>query len=321
MIRMIIIALGLLVILTGLSPAQTVTVPDFPLGIGSNVSGGFLKPYDAKLQMIVDTLTKYPRAIGIVSGGADGEQFRKQNDAKNPALALGRAHLLRNYIIETFRVNPNRLFIQSNDVKLIGSEHRYAAIRIQRATTDLDLETRIDALEKREPIERHFTQVKEITSVPAEESLGLVFGLGLTSSPFGGIPVVSTGFAWKKTIYVEGIVGHTFWNSSFRHKGVDLDTKRRLVGGQIVYYPYDDKPIGIVAGWMRIEEISQDFYEYVQLSDGPTLGLKASLFDVVTVSGLYNPSKTREAGSDLSKSKNGQFLFSIGASFEFGGEK
>lgn len=319
MVRMMLIILGWLVILTGLSPAQTVTITDFPLGVGGNVSDDFFGPYQAQLGAVVDSINKYPQAIGIITGGADGEQFRNQNDAKNPALALGRAHILRNYIIASFPIDPSRLLVQSNDVRAIGAAYRYASIRVERRSSP-DLESRINALEQMEPIERHFTQVKEITMVP-EENLGLRFSLGVTTSPFGGIPVVTSAFAWKRSIYVEAIVGHSFWNSSFRYKDVDLDTKRRLVGGHIIYYPYENKQIGIVAGWIRIEEISQDYYEYVKLSDGPSIGLRTSLFDFVSITGLYNPSKNRVTGSDISESKNDQFLLSLSAFLEFGGGK
>jgi hypothetical protein len=210
------------------------------------------------------------------------------------------------------------LIVQSKDVKTRGGGFRCAIVRIVRDLSDLD--SRLEAVEKRPPVEKHFTEIKEVVASPAE-NLGLQFSLGFSSSPFGGIPIASGAVAWKRIVYVEGVVGHTFWNNSFMFEGIDLDTKRRLVGGQVIVYPDENLPVGIVGGWMRIEEISVKYYEYVKLSEGPMLGLRVNPLNFLSLTGVYNPSRQRVAGNTFSKAKNGQFLLSVTAFMEIGGEK
>jgi hypothetical protein len=284
----------------------------------SRVGQDFFKPYYADLQSVADTLHKYPMVTAIITGGADGERYRQNNDAQNPALALGRAHVLHDLLMNKFNVDSTQLVIQSEDVKTKGARYRYASVRISPEL--YNIEKRLGAVENRPPLEKHFTEVQEITN-EIEENLGLHLSVGLSSSPFGGIPVVACAFSWKKVVYVEGIVGHTFWNSSFTFEGNDLDTKRRLVGGYLIYYPYNHIPVGIVGGWVRIEEISQEYYEYVKLSDGPVLGLRGSPHKFISITGAYNPSKHRITGNSKSKAENDQFLISITAHMRFGGKK
>ena len=316
--KSIILAIGCLTLLSTVSISQEVVITDFPIGVGRSVSQDFFNPYYGELKAISDTLHRYPMARAIITGGADGVSYRQNNDALNPALALGRAHVLRDLLMDEFNVDSTQLVIRSEDVKTKGARYRYASVHISREL--YNLEKRLGTVENRPPVEKHFTEVQEITN-KLEENLGLNLSIGLSSSPFGGIPVAAFSFSWKQVIYIEGIFGHTFWNSSFTFEGSDLDTKRRLVGGHLIFYPYDRLPVGIVGGWVRIEEISQEFYEYVKLSDGLVLGLRASPYKFISITGAYNPSKHRISGESRSRSENGQFLIAITAHIAFGGEK
>lgn len=318
MARYIILVIGCLGLLSGIALSQEVVIKDFPLGVGGSVDMDLFKPYYPELQAIADTLHKYPLARAVITGGADGEQYRQNNDAKNPGLALGRAHVLRDLLIDEFKVDPAQIVIQSDDSRLKGGQYRYAGIRIAREMSELA--SRLDALENRPPVEKHFTEVKEIGG-GLEENLGLQLGLGISSSPFGGIPIAAGALSWKRFLYVEGIVGHTFWNNSFQFEENGLDTKRRLIGGNVIFYPSERLPIGIVGGWIRIEEISQEYYEYVKLSEGPVLGLRVIPFDFLSVTGAYNPAKQRSAGENRSRSENDQFLLYVTAHLAFGGAK
>lgn len=318
MMKSIILAIGCLIVLSTVAISQEVIITDFPIGVGGSVSPDFLKPYYQELKAISDTLQRYPLVRAIITGGADGISYRQNNDAQNPALALGRAHVVRNLLMDRFNVDSTQLVIQTEDVKIRGARYRYASVHVSRELHNL--EKRLGTVENRPPVEKHFTEVQEITN-EIEENLGLHLNIGLSSSPFGGIPVIACGFSWKQTVYFEGIFGHTFWNSSFTFEGSDLDTKRRLVGGQLIYYPYDRLPVGIIGGWLRIEEISQEFYEYVKLSDGLVVGLRASPYKYVSITGAYNPSKHRVSGEGRSSSENGQFLIYIMAHMAFGGQK
>ncbi|MEW6411261.1 MAG: hypothetical protein AB1483_02175 [Candidatus Zixiibacteriota bacterium] len=317
--------IGCLVLLAGAALSQEVVIYDFPIGVAGSVDQEIFRPYYDGLEAVADTLEKYPLAVAVVTGGADGERYRVNNDAQNPALALGRAHALRDLLMREFGVDSSRIYIRTEDVKEKGPQYRYAAVRIVRVIADVDervnkLKQQVDTLLQRAPVEKHFTEIKEVP-VPPKENLGVQFGVGLSSSPFGMIPVASSAFTYKRIIYVEGIVGHTFWNRSFEFEGVDLDTKRRMLGGYAMVFPYEDIPIGAVGGWLRVEEISQDYYEYVKLSEGLVLGLRAMPLDWLSVTAAWNPSKQRVVDRDMSESKNGQFLIFAQAHILFGGER
>jgi len=316
--KYIISSIVCLLLMTGVALSQDVVVPDFPLGIGSGISQDFFKPYYSDLKAISDTLQKYPLTLVVVTGGADGNRYRRNNDANNPALALGRAHALRNFLIQQCRVDSMRILIQSEDVPSEGPRYRYARARIVRDLSDI--EARLAAVENQPPLEKHFTEIREITGNP-EDNLGLQFSLGLSSSPFGGIPIVAGAVSWKNFIYAEGVLGHTFWNNTFRYGDIDLNTRRRLAGGQIIVYPFENTPVGILGGWVRIEQISQDYYKYVKMSEGPVLGLRASPHKFISVTAAYNPSMRHFAGDRKSNAKNDQFLLSVSTHLEFGGKK
>jgi hypothetical protein len=318
MMKSIVLALGCLTLLTAVTLPQEVVISGFPVGVGGSIDRDFFKPYYAELKALSDTLQKYPLVCAVITGGADGESYRQNNDAKNPGLALGRAHVLRALMIDEFKVDSTRLLIQSEDVAEKGDRFRYVSVRI--AWEIADLESRLDAVEKRPPVEKHFTEVKEITG-DIKENLGLQLGGGISSSPFGGIPVIVGAVTWKRVVYIEGIAGHTFWNNTFRINDTELDTKRRLIGGHMIVYPSHRLPIGIVGGWIRVEEISQEYYEYVRLSEGPVLGLRASAFDFLSLTAAYNPSKHRAVPEERSTSENGQFLVFLTAYAAIGGTR
>jgi hypothetical protein len=298
--------------------SQEAVITGFPVGVGGSVDGDFFKPYLPELKSIADVLLRHPLARAVITGGADGWQYRLNNDAKNPALALGRAHMLRSLLIHEFNVDSAQIIMRSEDAKAKGPEYRYASVRVVWELDDLD--KRLDTIEQRQPVEKHFTEVKEITN-NLTDSIGLQLSAGLSSSPFGAIPVFNGAITWKQNVSFEAVIGHTFWNGTYRFDGSDLDTKRRMIGGQIIVYPLKDLPVGIVGGWIRIEEISKKHHEYVRMSEGPMLGLRTSPFDFLSVTGVYNPSKHRLAGTNIARAKNSQFLLSVSFYTRFGGGK
>lgn len=309
-----------IVALAGLASAQTVIIADFPVGVGGSVDRSVFTPYQSDLREVADTLKAYPLARAIITGGADGHEYRGVHDAKNPGLALGRAHILRNLLINEYGADSLQLVIQSEDIAIKGGIHRYASVRVDR--TLADLASRLDALEKRPPVEKHITEIRE---VPVESNpfadLGLLFGLGVSSSPYGAVPMASAAVSWKHIVYVEGFVGHTFWNNEFEWEKAMLDTKRRFIGGQVIVFPLERIPLGLVGGWVRQEEVSQQHYEYVKMSEGPVVGLRAMPVPFISATATWNPVKQRLSGRELSNSDTGQFEISFAAHLAIGGAK
>ncbi len=296
--------------------AQDVVIPNFPVGVAGSVEADFFRPYMAQLQAVADTLKKYPLVQAIVTGGADGHRYASQNDAKNPGLALGRAHLLAKLLIEDLHVDSAQLTIQSKNVPDTGAIYRFASVRVPRGLIDLQskidaaesrLLDRLDALENRPPVEKHFTEVKEVPSTFTED-FGLQLGAGFSSSPFGGMPIASAAATWRRYAYLEVVGGHSLWDNEFRFEGEDLETRRRMLGGHVSVFPLEDIRIGFVGGWMRVEQISQYYFEYVRLSEGPLFGLRFDPTDFISVVGTYNPAKRRTAGIDKSDTDHNQFL-------------
>lgn len=318
MMKISTLLIGCLLALAVQASPQEVVIQDFPVGVAGHIDASLLEPYYPELNAIADTLHRYPLARAVIFGGADGVQYRHDTDAKNPGLAVGRAHVLYNLLVTRFKVDSAQLVIQSGDTEDRGGQYRYARVRVSRELSDLD--SRVEALENRPPVERHFTEIRD-TTVGFVDNLGLRLGLGISTSPFGGIPVGTCAITWKRFIHVEGLVGHTFWNDTFHYGEVNLDTKCRLIGGDVTVYPYQAIPVGIMGGWIRFEEISQKYYEYVRLSEGPLVGLKAVPLDFLTLTAAYNPSKHRRVGSSFSTAENNQFLFNVTANVAFGGAK
>lgn len=314
--------LAFVLILVGPMPngySQEVIVTGFPAGVGGSVDPSFFESYYPELRSLADTLAKYPMAWAIVTGGADGARFRYGNDAKNPGLALGRAHTLRRLLIKEFKVDPAQIRVQSQSDRSRGEQYRFAKVRVELDLLTMDairaMQARMNDLENRPAVERVKTEVTNIFS----DHMGIQIGAGVSSSPFGGIPIISGGINWKQTLIIEGVVGHTFWNNSFRFEGNDLDTKRRLVGGTVTFYPFDKKRIGFMAGWLHIEELSQRFVEYVRMSEGPLIGIRVLPHEFISITGAYNPSRQRVAGSRISHADNDHFFISISARKLFGG--
>ena len=307
--------------------SQELTLPGFPVGIGLAVDQSFFSQYDIQLKAVADSLDKYPKSLAIITGGADGNRYPIYNDALNPSLALGRAQALRNILVGQYKVDSTQILVQSADAKKKGEEYRYASIRIIHGTAEI--ESRLHLLEQKEPLDSRFAELNEkITELQQKpeprlliDDLTLHFSGGLSTSPFGPIPIVGAAVSWKKFAFIECVLGHTFWNSDFDFAGVNLDTRKRMAGGQVVIYPFKNKRIGLLAGWYRFEEISQTFYKYVKLSEGPVLGLRGLATDNISITAAYNPSKQLEAGFPLSNADNDLFLLSLTYFLTIGGGK
>jgi hypothetical protein len=318
MVKLIIFIPLCLILLASAAMTQEVIITNFPVGVGGSVKAGLFQPYYPKIKAIVDTLHHYPLARAIVSGGADGAKFANNNDALNPGLALGRAHILRDLLISEFKVDSTQIIIQSMDEKARGEQYRFACIRIDRTLANLD--SRLSSLENRPQPEIPPTEISR-TGISLTEHLGLRLGAGISSSPVGAIPIIAGSVTWKRMIFVEAMVGHTFWKSTYSFAGNNLSTRRRLARGAVIVDPFQHLPLGFVAGWVRIEEISQLYYKYVKMSEGPFLGLRFSPLDFISLTANYNPSRHRLAGDEISHSDSDQFLFSLMVHKTFGGER
>lgn len=315
----LLVLLGSLIFTGAAANSQEVVVTDFPLGVAGSVDPGLFKPYQAGLQAVADTLRKYPVARAVIVGGADGERYRENNDAKNPGLALGRAHVMRDWLIMKFGVDSTQLLIQSKDVAKVGPIYRSVSIRVVREPERIAATSAAPAVPTTaqvQPVSQPARAGGDIT-----EHMGLQVGGGLTTSPYGAIPFISSAVTWKRKVFVEGSLGYTVWDGTFRLQGTDLETRRRMAGGAIIIYPFTRLPLGVVGGWARVEEISQSYYQYVKLSEGPIIGLRASLLDHIYITGAYTPVKQRTAGELISQFNDGQFMFSVGVHKIFGGSR
>lgn len=298
------------------SQAQEVTIGGFPLGVGNSVSPEFWDAHSAALQDVADALKEHPEARAIITGRADGTPYAEHNDAKNPGLSLGRAHALRNVLVNRFGVDSTRLFVQSIDVAEIGEEYRSVSVRVEiPKPTEVVQPPPVVVAEPTPP-----PPAPVVNNYYDEDGMVVRLGIGASTSPFGSaIPMITGSLIWKRTLGFSVILGHTFWDETYEFKGQSLDTWQRMLGGALTYYPWKDKPVGFVGGWLRIEEISQTYYEYVHLSEGPALGVTVSPVKHVSLTGLYNPSRQRFEGTDFSAGKNGQFLFGVSVWTDFGG--
>lgn len=314
--KLVVFLLCLLAFSATATRANGLTITGFPVGVGQSIEADFFEPYNAQLKQIADTLKKYPLAQAIVTGRADGIRYRRNNDATNTGLALGRAHTLCNLLVGSFNVDPGQLVVQSIDVKNEGELYRSVTIRVVREIERLDM--RVNEIEEKINKQAAPTPAQEVI-LRSEDNVRIQVGAGMSSSSFGAVPIVSVAIDWKQYIYLEGILGHTFWDGSFAFEGENLDTKRRLVRVQVAIFPFSKPTFGFVGGWMRTEDISQRFYEYVQLAEGPVLGLQVRPYDYITITGAYNPSKCRVINEERAHSKNNQFLLSLTINTSFGG--
>lgn len=301
---------------------QEIHMPAFPSGVGRSVGEEFFRPYFPQLEAIADTLKANPKAAAVITGTADGVRYPRYNDAMNPGLALGRAQALADLMMLRFGVDSAQLQIQARTVEAKGPEFRTVSIRVQKDTTPpptvierpVQVPTPVP-----EPAPQPVYIVDSVTIV-SPDNFRLHFGAGMSTSPFGAIPIVSGAVSWRNKVYLEGIFGHAFWNGSYRQADTELDTKDRMIAGMAVVYPFDDIPLGGVAGWVRIEEIANDYHEYTRLSEGLMVGFRVQPIDYVSFTGLYNPSSHRDAKVDLSSAKNGQILLMLMAHLPLGGK-
>ena len=310
--KKILTTICLLILLAAGGNAQEILITDFPMGKSSSVGDDFFQPYFENLSNFADSLNKYPELKAVILGSADGNRFKRDHDSKNPGLALGRAHALRNFMVEKFGINPDQLLIESIHVKALGIQFRSASIRLD--WSNYNFEQQLGKLSAEPKVEQVIQPPQEIihnTYNSVIENLGLQISAGVSTSPFGGIPIIAGSVNWKRQFYAEAVFGHTFWDGNYKFKNFDLDTKRRMAGFNLLYYPDVDYPLGIVGGWMRVEDISQKYYEYVQLSEGIQLGLRWDVLDYLAITGTYNPAKHRKFGYDESESKNDQFMLSV----------
>jgi len=315
--KILLLLVGAMIVLASSLRAQEVMITDFPLGVGGDVGDDFFAPYHSELSAVADTLAKYPLARAVIVGGADGNRYTTDNDAKNPGLSLGRAHALRNLLVNEFRIDSTQLLIQSVDVADQGGRFRFASVRIVWELMQMD--ARLDTLSSK-PVQVQESSPRDMTQYLADH-LGLRFSAGAASTPFGGLPMVAAAVTWKKIVFVEAAFGHTFWNRSFIFERTDLDTWRRMSAARVTIYPWDDTPVGLVGGWMRAEEISQTYYKYVQLSEGPFVGAEVTPWEHLGIMAAYNPARHRIAGQEFSNAKNGQFLISLTLHLDLGGDR
>jgi hypothetical protein len=135
------------------------------------------------------------------------------------------------------------------------------------------------------------------------------------------MPVAVGAIVWKKQIYIEGIFGHTIWNNTAVYQGSTLSVRNRMAGGAIAYFPFTSVPIGLLSGWVRVEEISQSYYSYVRMSEGPLFGVRWMPVRFVSITGAYNPSKERIAGKLTSAPYDDQFFISATIHTLLGGDR
>jgi hypothetical protein len=315
--RILVSVLGLVALLALPSGAQELVITGFPLGVGATVGEEFFEPYYAQLQSFADVLQAEPTSRIIIVGQADGARYTKDNDAKNPGLSLGRAHALRNVLVGQFQVDPTQIFIQSSDIPVRGDQYRAVGIRIERPT----VATEATMVPVSVPVQTEApVNIVENTNYFSDQ-MTLRLGAGVSSGPYGALPMVSGSVIWNRKVSLEFVLGHTFWNQTYQYQGANLETWQRMVGARFAVYPWKDKPIGFVAGWSRIEEIAQSFYEYVKLSEGPVLGVNVLPWKHVSIAGLYNPARQRIAENTVSSGETAQFLISISLFTDLGGTR
>jgi hypothetical protein len=301
-----------------IAQSQELVITGFPPGVGGDVDSSFFQPYYPRIQEIADTLQKYPSSLAIITGSADGIPYAKNDDSQNPGLALGRAHKLRDLMINNFHTDSDQIITQSSETKDKGDLFRSVSVRIN--WDFVHIESKIDTLAQRPTGQEKIIEIHEVEK-SIYDAMGLYLGAGYSSSPFGGMPIIAGGITYGRIIYIEGIFGHTFWRNSFTYEGTDLSTIRRLAGGLALYYPVSDIPVGVAAGWIHTEEISRRFNEYVKMSEGPAAGIRITPVEYLSVTGLYNPSKHNISGKEKSEVKNNQFIFSMNFHLIFGGGK
>lgn len=313
----------LLIFIPTLSYGQELVIDSFPFGYAGSIEDSFFEPYYPELQKIADSLQKYSLLRAVITGSADGMRYNRDMDAKNPSLALGRALTVRGILINKFNVDSTRLEVTAIEVREISDHYRYASIKL-----DWDLQnvkSQVDELAARpEPVIPEPVVVEPVyidSTKTLEDNMGIRLGAGVSTAPFGALPIVTGAIGWKREIYFEAFFGHTFWNRPFTYEGEELDTKRRIAGARIIYFPWEDKRIGFLGGWKRAEQVSELHHEYVKLSEGLLLGVRIEPLSYLSITGMYNPSKHRLIGEDEADAKNGQFKLQVSLFIELGGRR
>lgn len=315
--KTLLLIVGLVAISVSSVEAQEVVITGFPLGVGATVDLGIFEPHRVPLRALADTLSLYPRARAVIVGQADGARYSTGSDAKNPGISLGRSHALRNLLVNEFQVDSTQILIQSNSVSDRGDQYRSVSVRIERPP--VDPEPFAEPVANMTPVEQPQVTVRNVTYY--YEQMTLRLSAGISSTPFGAVPSVSGAVAWNHTVSLQVDLGHTFWNGSFAFKGENLKTWRRMVGGRLNVYPWQDTRLGFVGGWVRVEELAQSQHEFVKLSEGPIVGVSVIPLKHVVLVGMYNPSRHRIAGSGVALGKDGQFMVSISMFTDFGGDR
>ncbi len=312
------IIFAMLFLLTGLVWSQgikEVVIYGYPLGVGESIGEKFYHPYDGDLRQVADYLNSHKTMKGIITGASDQFRYQKDHDAKNPGLALGRAIDLKRYMIERFGVDSTQLVIQVDEPSAKGAQFRYASIRLDLPE---QLPSQVDTLYMEPRI-----IIQETNNY--WDNLGLNFRIGVSSSPYGAIPIVAGAIVYKDKLHVEAQFGHTFWSDQRDLAGMSLSVWRRMSGGQMVYFlinrPQGHLQVGPAIGWFRIEEISQYYYGYTRMSEGLTLGVRLRLFNCLDATGSYFPHKERAAERQFAVTKDGSFLMAITFNHYFGGGK
>ena len=229
MSRILVYVIGLVALLALPLGAQELVITGFPLGVGATVGEEFFEPHYAQLQSFADVLQAEPSSRVIIVGQADGARYTKDNDAKNPGLSLGRAHALRNVLVSTFQVDPTQIFIQSSDVPVRGHEYRAVGLRIERAQVETEA-TVIPVVVPAE-VEKPVAIVENTNYFYDQMTLRL--GAGVSSGPYGALPMVSGAIIWGRKVSLEFVLGHTFWNQSYEFQGANLETWQRMVGVRV----------------------------------------------------------------------------------------
>jgi hypothetical protein len=292
------------------SGVNEVVIRGFPLGAGESLDAGFFAPYDAQLSAMVDSLKADPLAEIVVRGSRDAVRFRTDHDAKNAGLSLGRADVVEKYLVQRLDADSNRIFIETIKEDGQGESYRYISVRLIHRFQSLM--ARIDSLEQQLASLRDHPVALHQVPPPAPEPKDLVIEMtaGLSASPFGPIPVATGAFVYREWLYIQGLLGHTWWDSRSNFAGARLYTWHRVAGGMIIAYPHFTGPVGLAAGWLRHEDISQSFYRYVRMTEGPIFGARVSPYKRIQLGLYYHPLK-RVYGTDRAKIHSDQFLLSV----------
>jgi hypothetical protein len=311
------VVIGTLTLIAASAQAQEVVITDFPLGVGGDIAPDFFEPYYPQLQTVVDTLAAYPLARAVIVGSADGYRYDRDHDAKNPGLSVGRAHALRNLLLDVFGADSSQLVVQSVDVPWEGGRYRSVIVTIDRDLAGLD--ERLGVMLAPARVDTHTIEVHEVTRV--ESGMGLRLAAGASSSPYGVIPIVSAAVHWRQTIIFEAVAGHQLWTDGYMYGTDNLAVWSRTMSLDIIYYPWETRPIGFIGGWTRFEEMSKDYHEYTQLSEGPVLGVTVMPWHWAQIAGMWQPSRNRDISDPESEAKHDQFVLRLTVHTDLGGAR